>query len=184
MPRTSKGVPMAWLEAHVGYEGEGCLIWPFARRSDGYANLTTGPAYRVMCRLAHGEPPTSAHQAAHSCGKGKTGCIHPMHLRWATRKQNLADCLTHGTRARGERHGAARLSQANVFEIKRLCAIGLSQSEAGRRFGVKVQSIWDIVHGRNWKHLTEGGEADTSLRGVSATPDEWHEELHGDGEVL
>jgi hypothetical protein len=35
--------------------------------------------------------------------------------------------------------------------------------------------------GCQWLYLTEGGEADTSLRGVSATPDEWTEELDGDG---
>jgi hypothetical protein len=153
MPRVAKGVPMRWMLAHVAHEGDECLVWPFAKRSDGYANLCTGPAYRVMCRLAHGEPPTTKHQAAHSCGRGGRGCINPRHLRWATRKENCADALLHGTRALGERHGAAILTEANVLKIKYLCANGMSQSEAGRRFGVAFQTIWEIVHGHNWKHL-------------------------------
>jgi hypothetical protein len=160
MPRTSKGIPMKWLMEHATYEGTDCLIWPFARNPDGYANMGGERPIRIMCRLAHGEASTKAHQAAHSCGNGKGGCVHPKHLRWATRKENALDSLHHGTRARGEKQGHAKLTENQVREIRRLYnAGGISQSEIGRRFGVSVQAVWDITHFVNWKRLTESGEA-------------------------
>jgi hypothetical protein len=48
-------------------------------------------AHRAMCRLIHGNPPTPKHQAAHSCGNGRRGCVHPGHLRWATDAENRAE---------------------------------------------------------------------------------------------
>jgi hypothetical protein len=153
--RVGKGKPMQWLVAHADHPGEDCLVWPFARRSDGYANLSTGPAHRVMCKLAHGNPPTDAHHAAHSCGYGKGGCVNPKHLRWATALENSADKELHGTQARGERHGAAKITAKQVIEVRRRWGGGETQASLARAFGLKFQSVWEIVHRRNWKHLTE-----------------------------
>lgn len=44
---------------------------------------------RIICELVHGEPPTSAHEAGHTCPKGeRAGCISPFHLQWMTRAEN------------------------------------------------------------------------------------------------
>lgn len=104
--RRGQGQAYAWLIAHVNYEGEGCLTWPFSREQGRGVNGGRGTvghenqsywAHRLMCQLVHGEPPTPKHVAAHSCGKGHEGCVHPKHLSWKTPAENLADARAMGT---------------------------------------------------------------------------------------
>lgn len=111
--RTPNGAHKEWVLNHVDWRGEACLLWPFARNAAGYAfsevarNIGTQTkstlVHRVMCELRHGKPPTLDHQAAHSCGKGADGCVNPNHLRWATRVENEADKVVHGTHRRPDR---------------------------------------------------------------------------------
>lgn len=96
-PRTQTNYQ--WLKAHVGHAGTECLVWPFGRFSNGYGQVyiqgKNCVASREMCILAHGNPPTPSHEAAHRCGNGHLGCVNPQHLRWATAAENQADKLTH-----------------------------------------------------------------------------------------
>lgn len=98
------GAPMRFIhEVALQHTGEECLIWPFGRNGDGYGSVQVDGkmvnAHRYLCQIAHGEPPTATHQAAHSCGKGHLGCVAKNHLRWATPAENQADRLIHGTRS-------------------------------------------------------------------------------------
>lgn len=148
---TSNGAPMQWLHDHLNHTGDECLVWPFARSRNGrgWIRVTQGNGmpHQVMCKLRHGEPPTPEHEAAHSCGNGHLGCVNPIHLRWATKAENEADKLIHGTRARGERHGAAKLTEADVLAIRASTSpiqeiaetFGISQA-TGRH--IKNRKIW------------------------------------------
>jgi hypothetical protein len=61
-----------------------CLLWPFSKRN-GRGYITGGPVSRVVCKMAHGEPPTPEHDAAHFyCGNER--CVNPHHLRWSQRR--------------------------------------------------------------------------------------------------
>lgn len=98
----SPGEPLAYLLALIGHVGDECVPWPFARSKAGYGNLGgKTSAHRKMCMLAHGDPPSTAHDAAHSCGKGHLGCVNPNHVRWATKRENQLDRNRHGTTNRG-----------------------------------------------------------------------------------
>lgn len=101
LKRAPNGVPLDWLLCHVGHAGEDCLIWPFHRDEKGRARVDVDRhqknAARVMCEKANGPAPSPEHQAAHSCGKGHEGCVHPGHLLWKTPAENQADRLIHGT---------------------------------------------------------------------------------------
>ena len=95
-----RGELVSWIAENANHSGDACLKWPFGRRkAKGYGSVTfrgvSTAAHRVMCILAHGEPPTSKHAAAHSCGMGHEGCVNPKHLRWATSKENAADAVMH-----------------------------------------------------------------------------------------
>lgn len=153
--RRNRCVP--WLETHSGHDGDECLIWPFQRlQADGrgavkYKGKQTLAA-RVMCELAHGAPPTPKHEAAHSCGKGHLGCVNPKHLRWATSAENKADMLVHGTRVRGERQGAAKLTTEQVLAIRGAAAIK-SQAHLAREYGVMSSTIHKIIHRQRWGHV-------------------------------
>lgn len=61
--RTAQGRPLAWLQERAKYDGDDCLIWPFAVDKHGYASVTVDrrktTASRVMCTLAHGGSPVA-----------------------------------------------------------------------------------------------------------------------------
>lgn len=144
--RPNNGECREWLEKHVRHTKEDCLIWPYSRGSNGY-----GPS-RLMCEMAHGEPPTLDHQAAHSCGSGHLGCVNPSHLRWATRQENAAEMVEHGRSQRGEVNFNAMLAEDEVRSIRKL--IGeTSMRRIAQRYGVSPSTIADIAHGRTWAWL-------------------------------
>lgn len=145
-----------WLNAHTSHRGDGCLIFPFKRRPDGYGQVIIDGkncrAHRVMCEAVHGPPPTAKHEAAHGCGNGHLGCVSPEHLRWATRSENIADRIVHGTGQFGERNPSAKLTEQAVFAIRGLAG-KLPRSEAAKLFGVSTATISDIQRRRRWAWL-------------------------------
>lgn len=96
---TSRGSPMAWLDDALFIQTDECVIFPFGRTSDGRSNIKFGEktttTCRLMCLAANGNPPSSKHQAAHSCGNGHLSCVNPRHLRWATDAENKKDREIH-----------------------------------------------------------------------------------------
>src|SRR5690606_37580667 len=105
---TYKGEVQAFFHEKVlPYRGKDCLIWPFSRTGAGYGKLRYGDrtvsASRLACELVHGSPPHPSYQAAHSCGRGKQGCVAPSHLSWKRRRDNEFDKIAHGTAPRGSR---------------------------------------------------------------------------------
>jgi len=153
----SPGALKAWIIEHAGHSSDECLIWPFSRSPSGYPNSMgfgdqVTPAHRVMCTVAHGEPPTATHHAAHSCGNGRGGCISPRHLRWATPLENAADKTAHGTTVRGEAVGGAKVSESTVLEIYALRGGG--QRTVAKQFGVTRKIVRAIWRGDTWAWLT------------------------------
>lgn len=156
---TVKRVPFAarnWLSQNVGHVGDECLIWPFAKSGKGYGVVQfEGRMTSVqfaMCTLAHGERPTVKHEAAHSCGNGRLGCANPRHLRWDTRKGNMADQIKHGTRVRGSLQGSSKLSDVDVRKIRERAARELQKSIAAD-FNVSQAQVGRIVRRAAWAWL-------------------------------
>lgn len=152
-----RNVTEPWLLEHVDYRGDDCLIWPFQRlQSDGRAAVKYKGkqtlAARVMCELVHGEPPTPEHEAAHSCGNGHLGCVHPRHVRWATHTENLADQLVHGTRHQGEVHYAATLTERRVLAIREF-AHTMRRASLAAMFGLDIGHVNKIVNRSIWRHV-------------------------------
>lgn len=145
--------PLLWLKDNVQTKQRKCLKYAFALAKDGrgqvHYNGKLINAARVMCILAHGEPPTPKHQAAHSCGKGNQGCVNPRHLRWATKIENERDKIKHGTILKGSRHGGSKLKEKDIVIIRSLEG-SMLQSDIAKRFNVSVGNINDILCGRTW----------------------------------
>lgn len=133
-----------------------CLRWPFGANNKGYGvfhvNRKAVGAHQYICDLAHGPRPSPRHEVAHSCGKGHELCVNPHHLRWATRRDNHADKIAHGTVARGEKNPRHKLSSDEVPRI-RLLLWAVPQHEIARQFGVCQMSISHIATGRTWGWL-------------------------------
>lgn len=151
---TPLGTLKKWLtDKALTAEPEECVIWPFnARTHDGYGHITLeGKGHRVhrlVCQLAHGDPPNATYDAAHSCGVRL--CVNPHHLRWATRKENIADCKVHGTVNYGRRNGSVKLSEAEVLKIR--SAKG-TQEVIAAQFGVSRSLVGLVRRGVIWGWL-------------------------------
>lgn len=154
---TPVGEPQRYFrEVVLAHEANDCLIWPYSKIKDGYANMWDGARMvrvsRLVCELVHGPAPTPKHEAAHTCGKGHEGCVSPRHMTWKTPAENQADRITHGTSNRGSRHGMSKLSEGQVRQIRSLRGV-LSNSQVGEMFGVSATTISTIHSGRVWGHV-------------------------------
>lgn len=154
--RTPPGtLPTFLAEVVLPYEGDDCLIWPYSR-TKGYATMIrdsrTIYVSRLVCEARNGPPPTPDHDAAHSCGKGRSGCVTPRHMSWKTRKENMADTIPHGTHKQGERHPLARLDADQVREIRALRGF-MSQRAIGAKFGITQTMVGRIQRRDNWASL-------------------------------
>ncbi len=146
---TKKGAPMEFLAYAASYAGDECLTWPFATTNGGRPSIRGENACRVVCKMAHGEPPTPKHQAAHSCGKGHEGCVNGKHLRWATVKENMADKYIHNTMVRGDRIHTAVLNEDDVRAI-RVAHQYMQITQLARWYGVNRKTIYGVVNGTYW----------------------------------
>ncbi len=125
-------------------------MWPYARHPYGYGKFQQQLVHRLVCEASHGAPPLPRMDAAHSCGNGHLGCVAPLHIRWATRQENMADKKLHGTSQCGEKHGMSKLTIDQVREIRRLLNIGLPTTNIATQFGVVSSTIRFIQKGETW----------------------------------
>jgi hypothetical protein len=143
-------------EVALRHTGGECLIWPFSKNCKGYGRVWVDGkhflASRYICELVNGPPPTPAHEAAHSCGKGHEACIAPGHLEWKTHAENMADKMVHGTSNRGERNGQVKITEAQAREILALKGKE-TQSKLAERFLVSRSLISRIHAGDCWGWL-------------------------------
>lgn len=158
--RTPREIELAWLDHFSTYRGDDCLKWPFGKgRGQIKFEGSNIRAARMMCIVAHGNPPTpmppvTRIEVAHTCGYGLWGCINPRHLYWATPKQNRQDSIDHGTIARGERNGESKLTESEVLEILSLKG-KMSQRAIAQKFGISQTNVGHIFHRRKWAWLSE-----------------------------
>lgn len=154
--QTFRGAPKKFIDDVVAAETrEDCIIWPFCRTADGYASINyngrTTLASRIVCQIVNGPRPNK-HEAAHSCGNGKHGCVNPKHLRWATPQENSADKLIHGTHNRGENCGMSKLTGEAVSKIRDALATGIAINDLAERYHVSPRTIRHIRDGDRWSY--------------------------------
>lgn len=155
--RTSKGEPERFFkEVVLPYDGDDCLIWPYATNGNGYGKMQREGndqiVSRILCEILNGPPPAPTDEAAHVCGWGRFGCVTKRHLKWKTRDANQADRLIHGTHNRGERCGTSKLTESEVREIRALKG-KIRQRDLAEKFGVSVSTVGAIHKRQNWSWL-------------------------------
>jgi hypothetical protein len=89
-------------------------------------------------------------------------CVNPAHLYVGTHADNMRDMRErrrhwyHADPAniiRGERSGAAKLTEAQVRELRRLHDAGRSYGSLAREYGVSRQAVSSAITGRSWTHV-------------------------------
>lgn len=152
-----KGRGIRFLRGLIDHDGDECVIWPLFRDVNGYGRVgydgkKPGWAHRVMCELAHGQPP-EGHEAAHTCGGGKQGCVNPKHLTWKTKTQNQLDRAAHGTKNTFAWAHSSKLTAEQVVAIRALAGRA-TQREIAEMFDVTDATVRDITSGKTWRGIT------------------------------
>lgn len=152
--RRGKGEAYTFLLALVGHQGNECVTFQFSRNDEGYGSLAYDrkqyKAHRLMCQLAHGEPPTAEHTAAHTCGKGHEGCVNPNHLEWKTQAENVADRKAHGTQVSSRWGYKGRLTEQQIEYVRSMRGIKPHRALA-RELGVSNSCITGLLTGKTWR---------------------------------
>lgn len=90
-------------------------------------------------------------EVAHNDGNATNNAVS--NLRYATKHENEADKVRHGTATRGERCPWAKLTAEQVAEIRSLSESGARQKDIAAMYGVSTATVHGIKAGRKWKHL-------------------------------
>lgn len=142
-------------EIIIPYTRNECLIWPFGKNNNGYGCISgeNGKSlfvHRLICEIENGPLPTPKHQACHSCGNGKNGCVTRHHLYWGTAQENQNDRIKHGTDENGSKSPNAKLSELDALLIK---YSNDTHINIAKRFNVSRTTVTLIKTGKTWKHL-------------------------------
>lgn len=108
---------------------------------------------RVICQAFSGNSPTPLHKAAHKDGNRKNN--NETNLYWASSQQNSDDMKRHNTQIKGSKVTLAKLTEADVIDIKARLARGESLTYIRDNIYsyVSYGVISHIKHGRTWRHV-------------------------------
>lgn len=138
-------------------KSEKCWLWTGATTDKGYGlfwlNGRAEKAHRVAWMLKHG-PLDEEIDVLHTCDV--PACVNnEAHLWLGTHSDNMADMYAKGRRDHrkiaGEKNGGAKLTGAQVVEIKTQLAAGMTQRGLARNYDVDHATIGRIAHGTSWR---------------------------------
>lgn len=132
--------------------GEGCWEWTGVRDRAGYGLVWlpdhSRPAHRLAYWLAYG-PFDETKKVCHHCDNPP--CARPDHLFVGTDKDNHNDRDRKGRVAHGETHYMAKLTQAQVNEIRARRGPYGTGKRLAEEFGVSRSVISMIWNNRIWQ---------------------------------
>jgi hypothetical protein len=101
--------------------------------------------------------PLGLSDVAHGDGNPRNSDV--ANLRWTTHRDNQMDMRVHGTMQDGEKCCTAKLSKAQVVELRLKCATGPrgTQRAEAARLGMSVAQVCRIVNGRRWASIAVAG---------------------------
>lgn len=135
---------------------DGCWLWEGARQPYGYgafgARAKNYSAHRWQWERHHG-PLQPGQVVMHLCDTPE--CVRPDHLAAGTQAENIRDKMEKGRHRyrafRGEEHPRARLTWAQVHEIRARHAAGESGLSLHRAFGVSRSTMYAVLRGEHWR---------------------------------
>jgi len=142
--------------ANFGIRNSGGMSLKVFAASTGYAAVNmTKPGggrkqllvHRAVLEAFIGKPGEGM-EACHQDGDRMNPSL--LNLRWDTRKSNHADKLLHGTAQRGEAHGNAKFTDAQILSVR---SRGLKPKQIMEELGCASSTAKRISNGSSWAHI-------------------------------
>lgn len=150
-----------WSKVKKSSDPNGCWLWTgaivtgrgYGQFESPYAGASRY-AHRVAWEITHGPIPNGL-AVCHNCpGGDNPRCVRPDHMFLGTSRQNTHDARQKGMLPRGEQNGSAKLTEADVVEIRRRYAAGeMNQPQLARHYGVAKSQIWNVIARKTWRHI-------------------------------
>lgn len=122
-----------------------CWEWKGKRDARGYGRLGDERTHRLAFRTWNG-PLGDGYEVCHRCDNPP--CLAPDHLFAGTHADNLGDMHAKRRDRNGERHPDAKLTDAQVAEIRAAYVTGRwKQRELGERYGTTQAHVSMLVRG-------------------------------------
>jgi hypothetical protein len=160
--------------------GSRCWLWTgscFRGHNAGYGQIKVRgrnrQVHRFVWELTHETVIPQGLCVCHRCDTPR--CCNPDHLFLGTNAQNIADRDAKRRQARGERNGSAlyperrpvglrngraKLTEAQVLEVRARLTRGESRAAIARSLAVSATHIRRIARGESWKSLPQAAAND------------------------
>lgn len=115
---------------------------------DGKRNYVL--VHRVVAEAFYGKD-DQGRDVAHNDGDKSNN--HLTNLRYATKKENEADKIVHGTALYGQRHNMAKMTNESVMNARKMLEEGWTRTFIAKLFGVSRTTIGRINSGKTWCRL-------------------------------
>jgi hypothetical protein len=115
-------------------------------------------AHIMICEAFHGARP-EGHLVRHM--DGDRTHISPENLEYGTPLENQRDRARHGTDFKGERHPHARLTEAEVREIRDLYDHKIRLRDIADHYGISPSTAQQVGSRRRWAHV---GDVQITIR--------------------
>lgn len=156
LPRLSTQQIKRFYSKVIIDSASGCWIWQGSQHKCGYGNVRINQRTLLPHRIAyfiayHFDP--SGFLVCHTCDNRL--CVNPLHLFLGNHSDNAQDCIKKGRfmSMQGSENPQAKLTEAEVTEIRRLANEGFTQSAIAVRYGLRQGYVSKIINRKMWKHI-------------------------------
>lgn len=154
---SDKEISNFWAKVTIGTSTD-CWHWVAATRPTGLGygafsiNGRSYRAHRIAWFLYNRRRPGNL-PVCHHCDNPR--CCNPHHLFLGTLSDNCKDMVQKGRGVdnRGENYGQAKLSNADISQIRKLYNLGYPQYNIAKEFQIHQATVSRIVNYLRWSHL-------------------------------
>ena len=144
-----------WARVDTVSDSSGCWLWMGYCQASGHGQVRYKGKIQSVHRLSYvlsGKTIPEGLGINHSANcVGKANCVNPEHLTPGTHQDNMKDMIRDGTSTRGEKNSNAKLTAAQVLEIRAI--VDKTYKEIGEIYNIRPSHVSQIIRRITWKHI-------------------------------